>query len=105
MQGKRERELCLTLCRQSEKFLKLPTEEKETIPNIHNADPQRGWSYVGSEKASKLNMVDKDGQVPQDLEDEKVSFLIPRQQHNALKCWLLPGTFRFLQGRRYSVPE
>lgn len=74
--------------RQSEKFFKLPMEEKEVIPNIRNADPQRGWSYVGSEKTSKLNMVDKDGQVPQDLEDEKVGILIPRQQREALKCWL-----------------
>ncbi len=32
-----------------------------------------GWSYFGSEKTLKLNMMDKDGQVPQDLEDEKVS--------------------------------
>lgn len=47
-------------------------EEKEVILNERNADPQRGWSYVGSEKTSKLNMVDTDGQVPQDLEDEKV---------------------------------
>ena len=53
-------------------FFRLPTEEKEAIPNERNADPQRGWSYVGSEKTSKLNMVDTDGQVPQDLEDEKV---------------------------------
>ena len=52
-------------------------EEKEAIPNERNADPQRGWSYEGSEKTSKLNMVDKDGQVPQDLEDEKVGVLIP----------------------------
>lgn len=51
-------------------------EEKEAIPNERNADPQRGWSYVGSEKTSKLNMVDKDGQAPQDLEDEKVSVVV-----------------------------
>ena len=50
-------------------------EEKEAIPNERNADPQRGWSYVGSEKSSKLNMVDKDGQVPQVLEDEKVQLI------------------------------
>lgn len=88
MQGQRDHGLCLTLCRQSEKFFKLRTEEKEAIPNIRNADPQRGWSFVGSEKTSKLNMVDKDGQVPQDLEDEKVSILTPRQQCDALKRWL-----------------
>ena len=52
------------LCPQSDKFFKLPIEEKEAIPDERNADLQRGWGYVGSEKTSKLNMVDKDGQVP-----------------------------------------
>ena len=47
--------------------------EREAIPNERDADPQRGWSYVGSEKTSKLN---KDGQVPQDFEDEKVCELV-----------------------------
>jgi hypothetical protein len=55
--------------------------EKSAIPNERNANPQRGWSYVGSEKTSKLNKVEESGQftiaedelVPQDLEDAKVS--------------------------------
>ena len=46
--------------------------KREAILNERNADPQREWSYVGSEKKSKLGMVNQDGQVSQGLEDEKV---------------------------------
>jgi hypothetical protein len=52
---------------QGKKFVSLPIEEKAAIPNERNANPQRGWSYVGSENTSKLDMVENDG-----LEDEKV---------------------------------
>lgn len=53
---------------QGKKFFSLPTSVKEAIPNERNADPQRGWSYVGSENTSKLDMTENEG-----LEDEKVS--------------------------------
>lgn len=52
---------------QGKKFFALPPLEKAAIPNERNADPQRGWSYVGSENTSKLDMLENDG-----LEDEKV---------------------------------
>lgn len=52
---------------QGKKFFSLPLSEKAAIPNERNADPQRGWSYVGSENTSKLDMLENDG-----LEDEKV---------------------------------
>jgi isopenicillin N synthase-like dioxygenase len=52
---------------QGKKFFSLPLEEKEAIPNERNANPQRGWSYVGSENTSKLDLLHNDG-----LEDEKV---------------------------------
>lgn len=52
---------------QGKKFFSLPLLEKTAIPNERNADPQRGWSYVGSENTSKLDMLENDG-----LEDEKV---------------------------------
>ena len=74
-------------------------EEKEAIPNERNANPQRGWSYVGSEKTSKLNMVDKDGQVPQDLEDEKVGLLVCQEHGIALTCWVPLGALRLFQSR------
>ena len=51
----------------SKAFFSLPVEEKSAIPNERNANPQRGWSYVGSENTSKLDMLENDG-----LEDEKV---------------------------------
>jgi len=51
----------------SKTFFSLPVEEKSAIPNERNANPQRGWSYVGSENTSKLDMLENDG-----LEDEKV---------------------------------
>ncbi|KAH8695877.1 hypothetical protein GQ44DRAFT_733664 [Phaeosphaeriaceae sp. PMI808] len=51
------------------KFFSLPAPEKEAIPNERNANPQRGWSYVGSENTSKLDMLENDG-----LEDEKEHF-------------------------------
>ncbi|KAK6085260.1 hypothetical protein SCUP515_01078 [Seiridium cupressi] len=51
------------------KFFSLPTHVKEAIPNERNADPQRGWSYVGSENTSKLDMTENEG-----LEDEKEHF-------------------------------
>ncbi|KAI1130593.1 putative gibberellin 20-oxidase [Nemania abortiva] len=65
-----------------EKFFKLPQAELAKIPNERNANPQRGWSYIGSEKTSKLNKVNMNGQwliaedesVPQDLEDVKEHF-------------------------------
>ncbi|KZM25031.1 uncharacterized protein EKO05_0006127 [Ascochyta rabiei] len=53
----------------SKKFFSLPNEEKAAIPNERNADPQRGWSYVGSENTSKLDMINNEG-----LEDEKEHF-------------------------------
>lgn len=56
----------------SKKFFSLPVEEKSAIPNERNANPQRGWSYVGSENTSKLDMLENDG-----LEDEKVQSHIP----------------------------
>ena len=74
-------------------------EEKEAIPNERNADPQRGWSYVGSEKTSKLNMVDTDGQVPQDLEDEKVGLLVCREHGITLTSWVSLGALRLFQSR------
>jgi isopenicillin N synthase-like dioxygenase len=52
---------------QGKKFFSLSLEEKAAIPNERNANPQRGWSYVGSENTSKLDMLENDG-----LEDEKV---------------------------------
>lgn len=57
---------------QGKKFFSLPTHVKEAIPNERNADPQRGWSYVGSENTSKLDMTENEG-----LEDEKVSSMTP----------------------------
>ncbi|KAF2194532.1 iron/ascorbate family oxidoreductase [Zopfia rhizophila CBS 207.26] len=51
------------------KFFSLSLKEKEAIPNERNANPQRGWSYVGSENTSKLDMLENDG-----LEDEKEHF-------------------------------
>lgn len=78
-------------------------EEKESIPNERNADPQRGWSYVGSEKTSTLNMLNKDGEVPQDLEDEKVNLVVPQEQSGVLKCSLSSGALRLLQSRRFLV--
>ena len=71
-------------------------EEKEAIPNERNADSQRGWNYVGSEKTSKLNMVNKDGQVPQDLEDEKVQLIILHKIGIVLTSQLPLGAFRLL---------
>lgn len=62
-------DLCLI---QGKKFFSLPTHVKEAIPNERNADPQRGWSYVGSENTSKLDMTENEG-----LEDEKVSSITP----------------------------
>lgn len=51
------------------------------IANIRDANPQRGYSYVGSEATSKVNKRDEKGEfqicedddVAQDLEDVKVS--------------------------------
>ena len=80
-------------------------EEKEAIPIERNADPQRGWSYVGSEKTSKLKMLDKDGEVPQGLEDEKLNLPVPQEQGDVLKCWLPPGALRLLQSRRFLIPK
>jgi len=55
------------------------------IANIRDANPQRGYSYVGSEATSKVNKRDENGEfqicededVAQDLEDVKVSFCSP----------------------------
>ncbi|KAH0563450.1 hypothetical protein GP486_001987 [Trichoglossum hirsutum] len=58
----------------SERFFKLPLEEKMKIANERNPDPQRGWSYVGAEKTSKLNKDDLNGSTPDDLLDEKEHF-------------------------------
>lgn len=41
---------------------------------IHSGDEVN----VGSEKTSKLNMVNEDGYVPQDLDDEKVCEFVLR---------------------------
>ncbi|KAI0543752.1 iron/ascorbate family oxidoreductase [Xylaria curta] len=51
------------------KFFALPPDVKAAIPNERNDKPQRGWSYVGSENTSKLDMLENEG-----LEDEKEHF-------------------------------
>lgn len=66
---------------QSDKFFKLPEAEKVAIANIRDANPQRGYSYVGSEATSKVNKRDQKGEfqicedddVDQELVDAKVS--------------------------------
>ncbi|KAI4860357.1 putative gibberellin 20-oxidase [Hypoxylon rubiginosum] len=66
----------------SEKFFQIPESEKEVIANIRDANPQRGYSYVGSEATSKANKRGEDGEfeicedddVAQDLEDVKEHF-------------------------------
>ena len=66
---------------QSSKFFKLPEADKNAIANARDANPQRGYSYVGSEATSKVNKKNENGEyhicaddnVAQDLEDVKVS--------------------------------
>ncbi|KAI0179592.1 putative gibberellin 20-oxidase [Hypoxylon sp. FL1284] len=66
----------------SEQFFKIPESEKEAIANVRDANPQRGYSYVGSEATSKANKKGEDGEfeicededVAQDLEDVKEHF-------------------------------
>ena len=66
---------------QSEKFFQLPEAEKAAIANVRDANPQRGYSYVGSEATSKVNKRDQKGEyqicedddVDQELVDSKVS--------------------------------
>ena len=65
---------------QSDKFFKLPQAEKDAIANVRDANPQRGYSYVGSEATSKVNKRDERGEfqicedddVDQELVDAKV---------------------------------
>ena len=63
------------------------------IPNERNAHPQRRWSYVCSEKILKLIMVEKDGQVPQDLQDE-TSVYLSAELGVTLTCWVPLGALR-----------
>ncbi|KAL2196701.1 putative gibberellin 20-oxidase [Corynascus similis CBS 632.67] len=66
----------------SDKFFKLPQAEKEAIANVRDHNPQRGYSYVGSEATSKVTKKDEEGEfqicedddVAQDLEDVKEHF-------------------------------
>ncbi|KAE8154172.1 putative gibberellin 20-oxidase [Aspergillus avenaceus] len=66
----------------SDKFFKLPGAEKDAIANVRDANPQRGYSYVGSEATSKVNKKDEVGEyqicedddVDQELEDVKEHF-------------------------------
>ena len=70
---------------QSEKFFKLSEEDKVAIANVRDANPQRGYSYVGSEATSKVNKKDQNGEfqiceddnVDQELVDAKVSDFLP----------------------------
>ncbi|KAE8314440.1 putative gibberellin 20-oxidase [Aspergillus transmontanensis] len=66
----------------SDKFFKLSETEKAAIANVRDANPQRGYSYVGSEATSKVNKKNANGEfqicedddVAQDLEDVKEHF-------------------------------
>ncbi|KAI1343178.1 putative gibberellin 20-oxidase [Xylariaceae sp. FL0016] len=66
----------------SERFAKLPAAEKDAIANVRDANPQRGYSYVGSEATSKVNKKNEEGEfeicedddVDQELEDVKEHF-------------------------------
>ncbi|KAK4235639.1 putative gibberellin 20-oxidase [Achaetomium macrosporum] len=66
----------------SDKFFNLPAAEKAAIANVRDANPQRGYSYVGSEATSKVTKKDQAGEfqicedddVAQDLEDVKEHF-------------------------------
>ena len=44
-------------------------------------------------------MVDRDGQMPQDLEDKKVGLLVYRERGITLTCWAPLGALRLFQSR------
>ncbi|KAL5380164.1 hypothetical protein DPSP01_007964 [Paraphaeosphaeria sporulosa] len=95
---------------QSDKFFKLPEAEKVIIANIRDANPQRGYSYVGSEATSKVNKRDQKGEfqicedddVDQELIDAKEHFDYTREGDEYSTPWpseaSIPGFRDWMEG-------
>ncbi|KAL5434336.1 hypothetical protein PMIN06_011420 [Paraphaeosphaeria minitans] len=95
---------------QSDKFFKLPEAEKAAIANVRDANPQRGFSYVGSEATSKVNKRDQKGEfqicedddVDQELVDAKEHFDYTRKGDEYPTPWpseaSIPGFRDWMEG-------
>ncbi|KAF1971717.1 Clavaminate synthase-like protein [Bimuria novae-zelandiae CBS 107.79] len=94
----------------SEKFFKLSEAEKAAIANVRDANPQRGYSYVGSEATSKVNKRDQRGEfqicedddVDQELVDAKEHFDYTRDGDEYATPWpsdaSIPGFHDWMEG-------